>query len=58
MWIKDSGASHERDADERRVTNCLIADVADIQAVVASLPDLDTRSPEDIIGYDEAGLPQ
>jgi antitoxin VapB len=24
---------------------------------VASLPDLDTRNPEEIIGYDENGLP-
>jgi hypothetical protein len=37
--------------------NLLRADIADIQESVASLPDLDTRSPEDIIGYDEAGLP-
>jgi antitoxin VapB len=31
--------------------------VADIQAFVASLPDRDTRTPDEIIGYDAFGLP-
>jgi len=31
--------------------------VADIQAFVASLPDRDTRTPEEILGYDEFGFP-
>jgi hypothetical protein len=29
-----------------------------LQADVAALPVLDTRSPDEIIGYDAAGLPQ
>jgi antitoxin VapB len=33
------------------------ARVARIQALVASLPDHDTRSADDILGYDEHGLP-
>jgi antitoxin VapB len=35
----------------------LKARVARIQTLVASLPDLDTRSDDEIIGYDERGLP-
>ncbi len=35
----------------------LMAEVAEIQAFVAGLPDRDTRSPDEILGYDEAGLP-
>lgn len=35
----------------------LEAEVAEIQAFVASLPDRDTRSPEEILGFDEHGLP-
>ena len=35
----------------------LRARVARIQALVASLPDLDTRTDDEIIGYDEHGLP-
>lgn len=34
------------------------AAVADIQELVASLPDRDERSPEEILGYDEHGLPR
>ena len=32
-------------------------DIARIQQRIASLPSLDERSDEEIIGYDEAGLP-
>ena len=34
------------------------AQVAEIQAFVASLPDRDARSPEEILGYDALGLPR
>jgi hypothetical protein len=34
-----------------------LADITEIQAKVAVLPTLDDRSPEEIIGYDEFGLP-
>jgi antitoxin VapB len=32
--------------------------VRDIQEFVRDLPDLDRRNPEEILGYDEFGLPQ
>lgn len=35
----------------------LLAEVADIQRFVADLPDCDTRAPDEILGYDDAGLP-
>ena len=35
----------------------LAADLLEIGARCASLPDCDARSAEDIIGYDEHGLP-
>jgi hypothetical protein len=35
----------------------LLAEVAQVQALVADLPDRDVRSPEEILGYDERGLP-
>lgn len=35
----------------------LIEDVRQIQQLVASLPDRDQRSPDEIIGYDNFGLP-
>jgi len=35
----------------------LWADVKEIQAFLADLPDRDTRSPDEILGYDERGLP-
>lgn len=35
----------------------LDAEVAEIQAFVASLPDRDPRTPDEILGYDGQGLP-
>jgi antitoxin VapB len=35
----------------------LMSDIRQIQAFVASLPDRDPRTAEEIIGYDELGLP-
>lgn len=35
----------------------LAAEVAEIQRFVASLPDQDPRTPEEVLGYDEQGLP-
>jgi antitoxin VapB len=35
----------------------MLADVAEIRTQLAQLPVLDDRSPEEIIGYDEFGLP-
>jgi antitoxin VapB len=36
----------------------LDAEVTEIQAFVSALPDRDRRSPEEILGYDEHGLPR
>jgi len=36
----------------------LVAEVAEIQAFVAALPDRDGRSEDEILGYDEHGLPR
>lgn len=41
-----------------RDRDALKADVAAIQAFVASLPDIDSRTPEAIIGYDDFGIPR
>jgi antitoxin VapB len=35
-----------------------VRSVHDIQEFVRGLPDLDRRSPEEILGYDEFGLPK
>jgi antitoxin VapB len=32
-------------------------DVEELQAAIAALPDRDPRSPNEILGYDEFGLP-
>jgi antitoxin VapB len=42
----------------RRHRARLHAEIADLQAFVAALPDLDTRDADEIVGYDEFGLPQ
>ena len=41
----------------QREHDALLADISDIQAFVASLPDRDTRSADEILGYDDFGLP-
>lgn len=35
----------------------LLAEVRQVQALVAELPDIDDRTAEEIIGYDELGMP-
>jgi antitoxin VapB len=35
----------------------ILSAIADVQRFVATLPDRDSRSAEEILGYDEAGLP-
>jgi antitoxin VapB len=35
----------------------LLADLAEIRRRWAAMPILDERTPEDILGYDEQGLP-
>jgi antitoxin VapB len=36
----------------------VVQSVRDLQEFVRGLPDRDRRSPEEILGYDEFGLPQ
>lgn len=47
-----------RQADERRLKSALMDDLTAIRLRCAALPVLDDRHPDDIIGYDERGLPQ
>lgn len=49
-------ALRERLAKQQEIARVL-AEVREIQERVASLPVLDPRTPEEIIGYDENGLP-
>ena len=42
----------------RKRNSALVKELNEIALRCASLPDRDTRSPEDIIGYDEHGLPR
>lgn len=41
----------------RRVPADLYQDILDISARCRALPDLDRRSPDEILGYDEHGVP-
>lgn len=49
-------ASLEREADVGS-PELLLAEVAKVQAFVADLPDRDCRDPDEILGYDDRGLP-
>ncbi len=40
-----------------RRTELLVREVAEIQRFVADLPDRDARTADEILGYDERGLP-
>lgn len=51
--LRESLARTAGEAD----TGALLAEVAEIQAFVADLPDRDTRSPDEILGYDATGIP-
>lgn len=42
----------------RRRAPALREELLEIGRRCASLPDLDTRSPQEILGYDEIGLPR
>jgi len=51
-------AAEERLQRVRRSRDAsLLGDIMAIAAHCAALPDLDTRSAEEILGYDEHGLP-
>lgn len=42
----------------RKSEHDLVERIMEIGRHCASLPDLDTRTPDDIIGYDEIGVPR
>lgn len=42
---------------QRRSGRSLAAEILEIGRRCAALPDLDTRTPDEILGYDEHGLP-
>jgi antitoxin VapB len=43
--------------NNNRKSQALAAQIDDILQRVDAMPDLDTRTPDEIIGYDENGLP-
>ncbi|MEX2282929.1 MAG: type II toxin-antitoxin system VapB family antitoxin [Gemmatimonadota bacterium] len=45
-----------RNLKKLQKTSPVEAGVADLQAFVASLPDRDARTPDEVIGYDAFGL--
>lgn len=55
--VKTALEERLRQVRRQRDNRAALVDVASIQALVSSLPDLDVRSAEEILGYDEFGLP-
>ncbi len=47
-------AEAERSGEDETL---LLAEVRGIQRLVAALPDRDTRTADEILGYDDSGLP-
>jgi antitoxin VapB len=47
-----------REEHKEQAVESVVEDVMDIGRHCASLPLLDARHPDDIIGYDENGLPR
>lgn len=45
------------DVQRREVPTGLLEEVAELQALLAAEPDRDTRSMDEILGYDQFGLP-
>jgi antitoxin VapB len=43
--------------EPERGIEAILAEVAEVQALVAALPDRDVRSADEVLGYDERGLP-
>jgi antitoxin VapB len=41
----------------KRERSTIHEEIVEIQAFIASLPDLDSRTPDEILNYDEYGLP-
>lgn len=55
-----TGALRQRLALVRQTPegDLMCAEVAEIQAFVHALPDRDPRTPDEILGYDDFGLPR
>ncbi len=51
------GESLRAARDQSEGADALMAEVRAVQALVAALPDRCARSPDEILGYDERGLP-
>ena len=56
--VKSALEERLRTVRRARELRAAVADVASIQMLVASLPDRDGRSAEEILGYDDFGLPR
>jgi antitoxin VapB len=46
------------EGDAKAGIDAILEEVRQVQALIASLPDRDARSPEEILGYDDRGLPR
>ncbi|MEN9864773.1 MAG: hypothetical protein RL748_363 [Pseudomonadota bacterium] len=72
-WLSEQAASHQRSIDSeviallgtlknRKTPNprggVAAEEIIAIAARCKALPDCDTRSPDEIIGYDEFGIPR
>lgn len=55
--VRKAAAEKLRRVARDRGGRNLAAELLEIGARCAALPDLDSRSPEEILGYDEHGLP-
>jgi antitoxin VapB len=51
------GESLRVTGDPSAGVDALLAEVRQVQEMVAALPDLDARDPDEILGYDERGIP-
>lgn len=57
LAVRKAAAEKLRRVVRNRSGRSLAAELLEIGARCAALPDLDTRNPEEILGYDEHGLP-
>ena len=55
--VTDALRDRLAEAQRKDSAELLLQEVREIQAFVADLPDRDTRTPEEILGYDDHGLP-
>lgn len=55
--VRRAAEERLRQVRRTRAAGSLAAEILEIGNRCAALPDLDTRSPDAILGYDEHGLP-